>query len=420
MSSQCPHAGTAAQEPLSFAQPEVQRNPFPLVSKLLAMERPVYPDPITGQLVVTRYSDIDYVLSNPKIFSSRIDLIFHPRQESPVREEIERRFRERGFPVVDTLVTNDPPSHTRYRSLVERVFTPVTVAKMEPRIREITNELIDDFIDTGRVDLLPALAVKLPMFFIAEQVGVPRADLQKIKYWTDITVERINPAITPERELEITDSLIELQQYLHDKILEYRDAPRPTLFSMIANAELDGQKLEIPPLLNIGHQLVGAGHETTTVLISTALQMLIDNREVMESLRSDQAQIPDYVEEVLRINPPIPHQYRVVKEDTEIGGVPVPKGSQLLMSYICGNHDPEKFVCPEAMEFGRKYAKQHLSFGRGIHYCIGNALARAEARIALEQVLERLPELRADPDAPRPQWVLSFQAHALDSVPVVF
>lgn len=405
-------------EHCSFAQPEVQRCPFPLIARLHA-EAPVYRDPMTGFLVISRYDDIVYVSQHPELFSNTTSVIID-RKDSPVAAEVARRYAERGFPAIHTLVTNDPPSHTGYRALVDKVFTASFVKNLEPHIAALCDELIDDFIGQGRVDLLREFAVKLPMYLITGQLGMPREDWQRFKHWSDISIEQINPTLAPERELQITDELIEMQQYIWRRAQEYERAPAETLLSKLVHVELDGRRLTPRELIGIMHQLLVAGNETTTNAIATGVWMLLEKPEVRARLVADSKLIPNFVEEVLRLHAPSPHLYRQVLQDTEINGVPVAKDSILMLSYIAGNHDAEKFPQPEQIDLHRANGRQHLAFGRGIHFCIGNQLARAEMRVAFERLLSRLPQLRADEDFPPAQFAAIYHVRGLEALHVRF
>lgn len=402
----------------SFAQPDVQRCPFPLMAKLRSTA-PVYRDPITNFLVISRYDDIVYVSQHPELFSNTTSVILD-RKDSPVAAEVAKRYAERGFLPMHTLVTNDPPSHTRYRALVDKVFTATFVRDLEPHIAELCNELIDDFIERGKVELLREFAVKLPMYLITGQLGMPRQDWERFKHWSDISIEMINPTLAPERELEITDELIEMQQYIWRRAEEYRAAPAATLLSKLVHVELDGERLNPRELLGIMHQLLVAGNETTTNAIATGVWMLLENPALRAQLVAEPALIANFVEEVLRLHAPSPHLYRQVLQDTEIAGVKIAKDEVLMLSYLAGNHDESKFSCPDAIDLKRPNARQHLAFGRGIHFCIGNQLARAEMRVAFERLLARLPKLALDPAQPPPQFAAIYHVRGLERLDVVF
>lgn len=407
-------------EPLtgSFADPQVQRCPFPFIQRLHA-EAPVYRDPLTGFFIVSRYADVAEVNARPDLFSNRTAIIMS-KAHSPNAAEIERRFRENGFARVHTLVTNNPPEHGRYRVVVDKIFAPAFVRSLEPQITAIADALIDAFPASGTVDLLRDYCLKIPMFVIADQLGVPREMWRRFKAWSDAEIEIINPAIDPVRELELVDLLIEAQNYLHARAMEYRAAPRDTLLSMVANAAVDGRPITSEEIVGIAEQLLVAGNETTTSALAIAVWTLLQDPAMADRLRADPERIALFNEEVLRMHAPSPHLYRETTADTEIGGVAIPKGAVVQVSYLAANHDPAQFECPERFDPERKGARNHLAFGRGIHFCIGNQLARAELRIGINRLLQRLHGIRFAPDHPEPQFAPLFHVHTLDNLFIAF
>lgn len=402
----------------SFANPDVQRCPFPLIEKLHA-EAPVYVDPLTGFYIVTRFADIRAVSAAPGIFSNKTALIMG-KVHSPAFAEMTRRFAERGFPRIHTLVTNDPPEHGKFRAVVDKIFSPSFVRSLEPYIKQVANELIDSFAADGKVDLLQEFCLKLPMFVISDQLGVPRSEWRRFKMWSDAEIESINPALPAERDLELCELLIEAQNYLYDRAREYRAAPENKLLSRLAHAEVDGRPIAPEELVGIAEQLLVAGNETTTSAIAIAAWTLMRKPEVKALLLGERDKIGAFVEEVLRLHAPSPHLYREALVDTELGGVAIPKGATLQLSYLAGNRDPEHYQCPDRIDLDRAGIRSHLAFGRGIHFCIGSQLARAELRIALGLLLDRLPDMALDPGFAEPGFAASYHVHTLDQLHVVF
>jgi cytochrome P450 len=403
---------------LTFSDPAVQRCPHAAYAHLQA-HSPVYRDPGTGFYVVTRYEDAVHVNANPQLYSNTTTQIF-ARSHSPVAAEVGRRYAEHGFLPVHTLVSNDPPSHTGYRALVDQAFARRTVVALEPGIRQTVDALIDLFIERRKVEFVPEFAIPLPMRVIAQELGLPIEDWSLFKQWSDASIEQINPNLAPDRELELTDLLIQMQQYLHRHLQAYRRQPAASVLSRLANAELDGRLLSSEEMVNIASQLLVAGNETTTTTLTTSMFMLTEAPHVRARLHAEPALIPAFVEEVLRLHAPIPHLYRQVLADTELAGVAIPRGAVVMVVYGAGNRDAAKFPSPETIDLERANARQHPSFGKGVHFCIGNVLARTELRIALEQLLQRIPAFRIDPGQPAPRWASSFQAHALENLSLVF
>lgn len=402
----------------TWASADIQRCPFPFL-KRLREESPVYLDPVTGIYIVTRYDDIAAVTADPALFSNQTTMVMGVR-ESSVADEVRRRFEARGFAEMHTLGTNDPPSHTAFRSLVDKIFTISHVRSMESDIRSIAGELIDGFARSGHADLLRDFAISLPMFVIADQLGVDRKDSARFKVWSTATMERQDPTLSPERQLAVADATIDMQNYLYANIQKYRVEPAGNLLSRLVQARIDGEPLSVEAMLNIAHTFLVAGNETTTSGIVSAMYILLEDPDLMAQVKSQPELIPSLVEETLRIHSPGPHLWRRATRNTRIGNVDIPEGATLQLSFLSANHDPEKWTCPEKVDLKRKGARNHMGFGRGIHFCIGAPLARAEMRIAVTLLLERLPNLRLASGHPPPQFAAMFQTHALDSLHVDF
>lgn len=402
----------------SFTNPEIQKCPFPFIAKL-HKDAPVYQDPVTKFHVVSRYEDIAYVSAHPELFSNQTEVILGGKNV-PGAERVEALYEAEGFPRFHTLVTNDPPSHTPYRAIVDKVFAPSFVKSLEPYIHQLANDLIDDFVDAGSVDLQEQYCVRLPMYVISDQVGVPRKDWQTIKRWSDASIGLINPALDIEERLRLCNIHIELQKYLAETRTRYLAEPTETYFSRLATAEVDGVRLTEDQFVNVAEQLLVAGNETTTSAIGHAIAYLIRNPEMADTLRANPSLVLNFTEEILRIHAPSPHLYRQVLEDVELSGVKIPKGEVIMLSYIAGNHDPLKYECPEKVQLDRPGVRNHLAFGRGIHFCIGNQLARAELRAAVGTLLQRVENLRFNPAFPEPGIAAIYHVHSIDSLHVTF
>jgi cytochrome P450 len=318
----------------------------------------------------------------------------------PPSEEI-REILARGFPSANTLLTNDPPSHSYYRALVAKAFTPRRVGRMEDEIRSLSEELVDAFVDDGEVELVGQFAVPLPLTVIADALGVPRHDLARFKVWSDDAVAPLGNILDHGRQVEIARSLVEFQHYFAAKIDERRQEPRDDMLTDLVEARVGGQALDVPELLSIVQQMLVAGNETTTKLIGSAMLMLLENEGAMAAVRTDPALIAHLVEEALRIESPVQGMFRVAAVDTELGGTAIPAGSPLVLLYASANRDGDVFRCPADFDLGRSNVRQHLAFGQGTHFCVGAALSRAEARIAFEVLLRRLDRIRlARPEPP--------------------
>jgi len=369
--------------------PETVENPYPFY-RAMREHAPVYQVPGAGFFIVSRYADILSALNNEEIFSSRQP----PGVNISTQPEVMEIYAQ-GYPPVDTLLTNDPPAHTRYRVLVTKAFSARRVATLEPKVREIASELVERFASDGKVELMRQFAIGLPMSVIADALGVPRADMDKFKRWSDDSVAPLGGMISAQRQLECTRSIVEFQHYFAAKLEERRIAPRDDLLTDLLNARLEKTApLSMGEMLSILQQLLVAGNETTTNLIGSAMMLLLQHPDEMRALIDDPSLIGNFVEEALRMESPVQGLFRVTKEDAELGGSVIPKMSRVVMMYASGNRDDAQFPDADRFDIRRANARTHLAFGQGIHFCIGAALARLEARIAFEVLLTRLRNLR--------------------------
>ncbi|MDB5702368.1 MAG: cytochrome [Sphingomonadales bacterium] len=394
---------------ISFADPAVQQCPFGAYDELRS-ERPVYCDPVTGNYILTRYEDVRRALLNTGALRNRTGLVA-TRSDAGAN----RVYSEKGWMPIDTLVSNDPPEHRIYRTLVDKVFTHGRVAALEPRIAEIVAELIDTMIAThdaqGNVDFLDAFAIRLPMYIIAEQLGVPRADMDRFKLWSDVSIEAVSPMLTLEREIEIAEITTEMQHYLAAEIERVRAVPNDTLISHLANTETQGRLLDMRELLSIIHQLLVAGNETTTTTLASGMLWLVEQPELAETIYADPARAKTFVEEVLRTRSPVQTLFRRVAEPIEISGILIPAGALVEVRYGAANRDPAQYACPATIDLDRGNAASHLAFGAGPHLCIGNQLARGELRIAFQALTRLLAGFRAARAGDSVEWMTSYIAH---------
>ena len=259
--------------------PETVENPYPFY-RAMREHAPVYQVPGAGFFIISRYADIMSALNNEEVFSSRQP----PGVNTSMPPEVAEIYAQ-GYPPVDTLLTNDPPAHTRYRVLVTKAFSARRVATLEPKVRDIAVELVDKFARDGRVELMHQFAVGLPLTVIADALGVPREDMDKFKRWSDDSVAPLGGMISPQRQIECTRSIVEFQHYFAAKLEERRVAPRDDLLTDLLNARLEGTKpLDTGEMLSILQQLLVAGNETTTNLIGSAMMLALRHPDQMRAL----------------------------------------------------------------------------------------------------------------------------------------
>lgn len=371
--------------------PATIEDPFPFFAALRRHE-PVYWDPNLECFLVTRYADVWEVIHRPEVFSSQTG----PITKLPPMEVLAVLMT--GRPPVDTLLSADPPRHTRYRSLVTRAFAPRRVSGLEPAIRSLAHELVDRFAGQGEVELVSGFAVPFPLAIIADQLGVPRSDMPHFKRWSDDFVTFLGQIADPPALVEAARGIVEFQRYMVDRIEERRAGRRDDILSDVVHASLDGvDPLSTDEVLSIAQQFMVAGNETSTNMISAAMLHLCRNEDQMAAVLGDPGLIPNAIEETLRMESPAHVMFRLATRDTEIAGTRLPAGSRIAVVYGSANRDEAKFPDPDRFDVRRENARDHLAFGHGTHYCLGAGLARKEGAVALEVLLSRLRGWRLPP-----------------------
>lgn len=361
------------------AAPHVIHNPYALFSEMRQSSAACRLMP-TGFLGVCRYQDVLHVLQNSKHFSNSGYTAGTPP---------ELRRPENG---AASIVVSDPPRHGKLRGLVTKAFTPRTVAQLEPRIRQIANELVDAVASQGEFELVHDITIPLPMIVIAELLGVGPERRRDFKRWSDDIVSSLS-LIRSGNAARVKASAQEFLIYFSGVIEERRREPREDLISLLLQAEVDGARLTSEEVLSFINTLLIAGNETTTSLIGNTLVTLTNHPEVLAEVREDFSLIPNLVEEVLRYESPAQCIFRQTTADVEVGGELIPQGAVVLPLLASANRDESRFPDPNRFDIHRD-TKGHLAFGMDIHFCLGAPLARLEAKVILEVMLSRLKELQ--------------------------
>ena len=361
--------------------PRYIADPYPTYRKLREQD-PYHQSQLTGMLIVSRYEDVDAILRDHRRFRNS-DRDWSP--DSLVNTSIRRE-------LTPSLLSLDPPDHTRLRGLVNRAFTPRVMARMEDHVRETAHALLDEVGDSHEFDLMSNLATLLPMVVIAEMIGVPTNDRERFKTWSDRFARVLEPNLTAEEGRLVLETADEFERYFGPIIEERRREPTDDLVSRLAQAEEDGQKLTNEETQVTLRLLLVAGNETTTNLIGNGLRALLQHPEQLQLLREQPELIPNAIEELLRYDAPVQLDGRYLAEDVEIGGKLAKKNTRIGLTIGGANRDPEQFSDPDRLDLTREETV-NISFGRGIHHCLGAPLARLEGRIAFEVLLERFDEI---------------------------
>ncbi|MEU8764558.1 cytochrome P450 [Streptomyces sp. NPDC048659] len=377
-------------------------NPYPYYAKLRA-QGPVHevltPDGMPAWLVVG-YEEGRAALADQRL-SKSFSALGMPLPE----EEI----------VGPNLLIVDPPDHTRLRKLVTGEFTGRRVEALRPRVQRLTDELLDTMEPAGGADLVDSFAFPLPITVICELLGVPAADRDAFRAWS-------NALVTGDGSLSDVEAVSGFGAYL-DELIEDKRAAGPAddlLSALIATRAEDGDRLSLPELRALAYLLLIAGHETTVNLISNTVRALLTHPDQLAALRADFGLIDAAVEEGLRYDGPVENAtLRFAAEPVVIGGTEIPAGAIVLVALAAGDRDPGRFPDPDRFDIHRE-TRGHLAFGHGIHFCLGAPLARLEGKIAIRTLLERFPGLELDPGAEPLEWLPGMLIRGTRRLPVVW
>ncbi len=414
-------------------EPELVRCPFPLYD-VLREQAPVAHNEALHAYVVTRYEDVLDVLRDTATYSSAQasgpnsvtglakKLIADPATPAPLRAQAERRLALADSPV---LLFTDPPLHKRQRQLVSAAFSPKRVKQLDPDVRRLTGELIDDLVAAhaadGSVDLVKVFSIPLPMTVIATLLGVPPSDMDQFKRWSNAFtagVGAVDPS--PEEIAEIFDEVSTFYDYFTEKIERRRISPEDDLLTDLVAARMEGEEpLTLDEILNMLVQFLVAGNETTTNSVTTLMFRLTQEPELADRVRANPALTAPLIEEMLRVEAPVQGMFRVSTVDTTLGGVDIPAGSMIWVVYGSANVDGGTFPQPQELDLEGDRAA-HVTFGRFEHFCLGSSIARLELRIAAEMLLERLGDIRLACDPADVPYHRSFVLRGPAELPLTF
>ncbi len=373
--------------------PEFRRNPYPTYARL-RREAPVYRSRILGGWILTRHRDIVAVLTDPRSSVNRRNAEMF-RKFNPF-DSLTPDFAEAIF---RNLLMLDAPDHTRLRKLVVKAFTPRMVQRLRGRIEQLVDELLDQVEPAGRMDFVRDFAYPLPVIVIAEMLGLPPEDRDRLKVWSDDVATLLDPFQATNGMQGAEDAFFGLKAYLEPIFADRRREPRDDLISALVAAREGSDALSNAELLSLCTILLAAGHETTTSLLGNAVLALLQHPDQRQQLREDPSLGRAAVEEFLRYDSPVQLTDRVATEDMEIDGKPVRKGELVGLILGAANRDPEVFRDPDRLNFDRGDIP-HVAFSHGAHFCLGAQLARLEAEVAIGKLLERFPHFRGPREPP--------------------
>jgi cytochrome P450 len=320
--------------------------------------------------VVSRYEAVRAVLRDPQTFSSRV-----------LR--------------VPVMLFLDPPDHDRIRRTINRAFTPRSIATLEPRIHEIATALIEPYVAAGGGEFVEAVAGRLPVYVIGEMLGVPTDDWEQLREWSEATVRTLSAVLRGDEPAAVA-SAAALHAYLDDVADRYRMQSNDSIAGRLVMFETDGE-ISHDELVGFLQLMFVAGHETTTALLAHTLERFATDPDLLWIVGEDRELVGPLIEEILRMYAPLQRVFRVATTDTEIAGVEIPAGSNVVALIGAANRDQQRFAAGDQIDLdGADTA--HMAFGHGIHHCLGAPLARIEARVAINRILDTVGAVRLDPD----------------------
>lgn len=371
-------------------------------------------------LFVTRYEDVLTALLDDRISSD-------PRTAmTPEQQKKLPQVPEELRPLSQSLITADPPDHSRLRKLIQPSFTPRAMEPLRARIQRIAEELLDaaeraaaergESAPNRRMDLIAEFAYPLPVTVISDMLGIPREDREMVRTWTESLLNRGRGMMDAEGRAKLR----EFTDYLRKLFVAKRKQPADDMISQLLRIEEDGDKLNEEETLSTVFILYLAGHVTTVNLIGNGVYALLSHPEQLAKLKANPGLVKGLVEETLRYWGPVDFiSRRIAKEDLDLAGTHIPKGEPMMVGLATANRDPERFPNPDVFDITRPDADKHVAFGKGIHICIGAPLARMEGQIAFETLFRRMPELRLAVPAEELRWSNSF-LRGFAKLPVLF
>jgi cytochrome P450 len=413
------HGGESRVDPL------IRNNPFPFY-RTLRKQEPVYYDPKIDTYLVTRYEDVQTVLRDPVTYS--LEHGYQDRYANGFVDELAEIMNRDGGGFIRDIIAADPPAHTRLRRLLERAFTAHRVKSLEPRIRQIVVDLIEPLADRGYGDGMKDIGAPLTARIICEQLGFDFDEIgtEKIARWTTALLAQIGRMQTREQMIENARQMCELQNYIIPHIRARTAKPREDMMTDVVHARLDDDK---NPTLSFDEQvsciraLLIAGNDTTAAALTNLMMILATQpplaRQLYESA-DDERLLTRFVEEVLRLEPPAHGLYRTTTKEVELGGKLLPAYAQVCVLFASANDDDTQFPCPRTLDVNRPNINKHLTFGTGIHLCIGATLARMEIKVAAQEIIKRLDNIRLAIPAEELTYLPTLATQTLERLPLTF
>lgn len=368
-------------------------DPFPFYAKARS-EEPIFFSEELGYYVVSKYRHIKEIFGNWQAFSSE-NAQTPPK---PVPVSVKKIMEAGGIVGLSGLSGRIPPDHTRIRRIVTMAFTPKRLRKMEPEIRALTIDMIEKLATKTQAELVKELVYDLPAYVIFLLLGVPKEDVAQVKAWAISRMMLTFSSTTEEEQIFHAEQVVKYWEYCKNLVVLRKENLGDDFPSDLVRLQAEGYEISDQEIAAMCYNQLFAGHETTTSLMANGIRELLLARENWEKLVANPRMIPGAIEEILRFNPSVITWRRRAVVETTVDGFTFPEGANILLLMGSGNRDEDVFVQGEQLDIERANAKEHLSFGSGIHYCLGAPLAKLEFKVVLEELTQRLPNLHLTPN----------------------
>jgi cytochrome P450 len=405
--------------------PLIRNNPFPFY-KALRKEQPVYYDAGIDTWLVTRYDDAQTVLRDPLTYS--LEHGYQDRYANGFVDELAEIMNRDGGGFIRDIIACDPPAHTRLRRLTEKAFTAHRVKDLEPRMRQIVIDLIEPLAARGSADGMKDIGAPLTARIICEQLGFDFDEVgtEKIARWTTALLAQIGRMQTREEMLANAREMCDLQNYIIAQIRAREARPREDMTSDLVHARLEDEAnptLSFEEKVSCVRAFLIAGNDTTAAALANLMLVLATQPELARELHEnvdDERFVSRFVEELLRIQPPVHGLFRTAMKEVELSGTKIPAYAQICILFASANDDEAEFACPRELDVNRKNLASHLTFGAGIHRCIGAALARMEIKVAAQEIIRRLDDIRLAIPPEDIRYLPTLATQTVERLPLTF
>ena len=421
----CPVTGHGSSIPsdATLTDPTILARPNAFYSALRA-DDPVHLDPKLGMYLVSRYEDLQTVLRDPITFS--VQKGYAEQYAKGFAAEFKEILIRDGGGFFPDAIMSDPPYHTRIRKLMDKAFTAHRVKQLEPIIAGVIADLIEQLADKGQADGVNDLAVPMTIRIICKQLGLEQFDGEKIQRWSHAVTQQIGRMQTREEMIKHAAEICDLQSYLIANIRARQAEPRDDMISDLVHARTEDSEnptFTFEEVVSLVRALLIAGNETTATALGNLLFILATQPEMAKQLHDsvdDDRLLTRFVEELLRIEPPVRGLARMTTREVELGGKALPKGAHMLLLYASANDDDSEFPCPRNFDVSRGNLNRHLSFGAGVHRCVGLSLARMEIKVAAREFVKRLDNIKLAIPVEEIRYLPTVATRSIERLPLTF